>query len=172
MSVGVLERPATGSAPEPTTGGVPARRAMMRWAWRLFRREWRQQLLILLLVIVAVAAVVVGSAVAVNTPQPANFGFGTAQDMATFVNTGKQSDLQSADAQIAALEHRFGTVQVIENETFHVPGSTQTYQLRSQDPHGPYGRPDAPAALRALSDRAQPDRPHPWAGVRAQPAGG
>ena len=45
------------------------------------------------------------------------------------------------DAQIAALEHRFGTVQVIENETFHVPGSTQTYDLRSQDPHGPYGGP-------------------------------
>jgi putative ABC transport system permease protein len=141
MTVGVLERPTTGSTPEPTTGGVPARRAMTRWAWRLFKREWRQQLLILLLVIVAVAAVVVGSAVAVNTPQSANFGFGTAQDMATFVNTGKQSDLQSAEAQITALKHRFGTVQVIENETFHVPGSTQTYQLRSQDPHGPYGGP-------------------------------
>ncbi len=143
MSVGVLDRSTIGSAPEPTTGGVPARRAMMRWAWRLFRREWRQQLLILLLVIVAVAAVVVGSAVAVNTPQPANFGFGTAQDMATFVNTGKgkQSDLQSEDTQIVGLEHRFGTVQVIVNETLHVPGSTQTYQLRSQDPHGPYGGP-------------------------------
>jgi putative ABC transport system permease protein len=122
---------------------------MMRWAWRLFRREWRQQLLILLLVIVAVAAVVVGSAVAVNTPQPANFGFGTAQDMATFVNTGKQADLPSATTQIAALQHRFGTVQVIENETFHVPGSTQTYQLRSQDPHGPYGGP----MLQLLSGR-------------------
>ena len=81
MSVGVLERPVTGSAPEPTTGGVPARRAMMRWAWRLFRREWRQQLLILLLVIVAVAAVVVGAAVATNTPPPANAGYGTADDL-------------------------------------------------------------------------------------------
>ena len=45
------------------------------------------------------------------------------------------------DAQIAALQHRFGTVQVIENQTFRVPGSTQTYDLRSQDPHGPYGGP-------------------------------
>jgi len=149
MSVGVLERPATGSPPDPTTGGVPARRAMMRWAWRLFKREWRQQLLILLLVIAAVAAVVVGSAVAVNTPQPANFGFGTAQDMATFVNTTKQSDLKSAVAQIAGLEHRFGTVQVIENETVHLPGSTQTYQLRSQDPRDPYGEP----MLQLLSGR-------------------
>ena len=84
MSVTVLERPATRSAPAPSSGGVAARRAMVRWGWRLFRREWRQQLLILLLIIVAVAAVVVGSAVAVNTPPPANAGFGTAHDMATF----------------------------------------------------------------------------------------
>ena len=147
MSVDVLERPATGSAPQPTTGGVPARRAMTRWAWRLFKREWRQQLLILLLVTVAVAAVVVGAAVAVNTPPPANAGYGTAHDLATFTGSGKQADLHSAAAQTAALEHRFGAVQVIENETLHVPGSTQTYALRSQDPHGPYGGP----MLRLLS---------------------
>src|ERR1700730_16613559 len=121
MSVGVLERPVTGSAPEPTTGGVPARRAMIRWAWRLFKREWRQQLLILLLVIVAVAAVVVGAAVAVNTPPLANAGHGTAHDLATFTSSGKQPlNLHSVATQIAALEHRFGTVQVIKNETFNV----------------------------------------------------
>src|ERR1039458_7831409 len=132
MSVSVLERPVTGSAPEPTTGGVPARRAMIRWAWRLFRREWRQQLLILLLVIVTVAAVVVGAAVATNTPPPANAGYGTADDLATFTSSGKAPpNLHSVGAQIAALEHRFGTVQVIENETFNIPGSTQTYPLRS-----------------------------------------
>jgi len=142
MSVGVLERPGTQSGPEPTTGGVPARRSMIRWAWRLFKREWRQQLLILLLVIVAVAAVVVGAAVATNTPPPANAGYGTADDLATFASSGKQPpDLHLVGSQIAALEHRFGTVQVIENETFTVPGSNQTYQLRSQDPHGPYGGP-------------------------------
>ena len=84
MSTTVLERPATQSVPAPSSGGVAARRAMVRWGWRLFRREWRQQLLILLLIIVAVAAVVVGSAVAVNTPPPADAGFGTAHDMATF----------------------------------------------------------------------------------------
>src|ERR1019366_10280748 len=36
--------------------GLPARRAVTRWAWRLLRREWRQQLLILGLIAVAVAA--------------------------------------------------------------------------------------------------------------------
>ncbi len=142
MSVGVLERPATGSASEPTTGGVPARRAMIRWAWRLFKREWRQQLLILLLVIVAVAAVVVGAAVATNTPPPANAGYGMADDLATYANSGKHPiNLNLVTAQSAALEYRFGAVQVIENESFNVPGSSQTYDLRSQDPHGPYGGP-------------------------------
>ena len=119
---------------------------MVRWAWRLFRREWRQQLLILLLIVVAVAAVVVGAAVAVNTPPPPNAGFGTAHDLATFNLSSPASKAPSVtlphvEAQIATLEHRFGRVQVIENETFNVPGSDQTYQLRSQDPHGPYGGP-------------------------------
>jgi putative ABC transport system permease protein len=145
VSVDVLERPATESAREPTTGGVPARRAMLRWSWRLFKREWRQQILILLLIVVAVAAVVVGSAVAVNTPPPANAGFGTAHDLATFnLNATSKSSTTSpayVATQTALLEHEFGRVQVIANETFTVPGSTQTYQLRSQDPHGPYGGP-------------------------------
>ena len=49
---------------------MPARRAVIRWAVRLLRREWRQQLLILALITVAVGATVVGSAVATTTPSP------------------------------------------------------------------------------------------------------
>jgi putative ABC transport system permease protein len=145
MSVDVLERRATESAPGPTKGGVPARRAMLRWSWRLFKREWRQQFLILLLIVVAVAAVVVGSAVAVNTPPAANAGFGTAHDLATFSLTptskSASTSLPAVEAHIAEIEHAVGNVQIIANETFTVPGSTQTYQLRSEDPHGPYGGP-------------------------------
>jgi putative ABC transport system permease protein len=145
MSVGVLERPATAAVPS-ASGGIPARRAMVRWAWRLFRREWRQQLLILLLIVVAVAAVVVGAAVAVNTPPPRDAGYGTARDLATFnlsAPTPKSPGvtLPHVQAQIASFEEHFGRVQVIENETFNVPGSNQTYQLRAQDPHGPYAGP-------------------------------
>jgi putative ABC transport system permease protein len=152
MNVGLLERPTAASASASTTGGVAARRAMLRWAWRLFKGEWRQQLLILLLVIFAVAAVVVGAAVATNTPPPADAGYGTAHDLATYTTApnAKQSstvNLHSVNAQIAALEHRFGAVQVIENESFPVPGSTETYDLRSQNPHGPYAGP----MLRLLS---------------------
>jgi len=74
------ERPAEAGA---ANGGVPARRAVIRWSWRMFRREWRQQMLVLALIVVALAATVVGAAVATNTPPPAGAGFGTAQDMAT-----------------------------------------------------------------------------------------
>jgi putative ABC transport system permease protein len=109
---------------------------VIRWAWRLFRREWRQQLLVLGLIIVAVAATIVGSAVATNSPPAANSGFGTAQDAATFAG----SDPGLA-AEISSLEHRFGKVDVIENETLKVPGSIDTYQLRAQNPNGPYGQP-------------------------------
>jgi len=135
MSVTLLERPAEVGT-RAGNGGAPARRAMVRWAWRLFRREWRQQLLILALVVVAVAATVVGATVATNTPAPADFGFGTAGDLATF--QGPDSHVVS---QIAALEHRFGRVDVVENQTFTIPGTISTYDLRAQNPLGPYGRP-------------------------------
>jgi putative ABC transport system permease protein len=120
----------------PADGGVPARRAVVRWAWRLFRREWRQQFLILALITVAVAATIVGSAVATNNPPPKNSGFGTAQDSVSFTTY----DAHTASV-IASLEHRFGRVEVIENETLSIPGSINTYQLRAQDPHGPFGGP-------------------------------
>jgi putative ABC transport system permease protein len=133
VTTALRERPAHAGA---SNGGVPARRAVIRWAWRLFRREWRQQLLVLALIVVAVGATVVGAAVASDTPPPANAGFGTAQDMATFSAAGPR-----LNSQIAALRQRFGRVDVIENQTVAVPGSISTYDLRAQDPHGPFGGP-------------------------------
>jgi putative ABC transport system permease protein len=130
----VRERPAPAGA--AGNGGVPARRAVIRWAWRLLRREWRQQLLVLALVTVAVAATIVGAAVATDTPPLANAGFGTAQDQATF-----QAPDPHLASQIAALRHRFGRVDVIENQTVAIPGSINTFDLRAQNPHGPYGQP-------------------------------
>ncbi len=117
-------------------GGMAARRAIVRWAWRMFRREWRQQLLIVGLIVVAVAATLVGAAVASNAPQPASSAFGTARDMAVF--RGSDPHLTS---QVAVLEHRFGRVDIIANRTLTIPGSINTYDLRAQDPAGPYGQP-------------------------------
>jgi putative ABC transport system permease protein len=134
VTTALRERPA---APAGTgNGGVPARRAVTRWAWRQFRREWRQQLLVLALIVIAVAATVVGATVAADTPPQANAGFGTATDLATF-----QAPDPHLAAQIAALRQRFGRVDVIENQTVAIPGSIDTYQLRAQNPHGPFGQP-------------------------------
>jgi putative ABC transport system permease protein len=83
-----------------------------------------------------VAATVVGSAVATTTPSPATADFGTAQDLATFTGPGSR-----VAAEIVSIENRFGTVDVIENQTFSVPGSIQTSSLRAQNPHGPFGQP-------------------------------
>ncbi|HLX88556.1 MAG TPA: FtsX-like permease family protein [Acidimicrobiales bacterium] len=134
MSLTLAERPVA-SADEPRRSGV-ARHAVVRWSWRLFRREWRQQLLVLALVVVAVAATVVAAAVATNSPAPAGAGFGTAQDRATLPGATSRTA-----EQVAALEHRFGRVDVIEDQTLPLPGSTATFELRAQDPHGPYGSP-------------------------------
>ncbi|MGH9043924.1 MAG: FtsX-like permease family protein [Acidimicrobiales bacterium] len=120
----------------PPDGGASARRAVIRWAWRLFRGEWRQQLLILALISVAVAATIVGSAVATDDAQPATFGFGTAQDSATFTSY----DAHSAGI-IAGLQHRFGRVEMIENRIEPIPGSISTFDLRSEDPRGPFSSP-------------------------------
>ena len=66
-------------------GGVPARRAVVRWAWRLFRREWRQQILVLTLLTVAVAAAVGFATAAYNlAPAPGEAEFGTANPFFRF----------------------------------------------------------------------------------------
>ena len=137
MSTALRERPAT-PAPSAGTGngGVPARRAVTRWAWRMFRREWRQQLLVLGLITVAVAATIIGAAVATNTPPPKNAGYGTAQSMGTF--PAPDPHLAS---QIATLKQDYGRIDVIENQTLAIPGSINTYQLRAQNPHGAFGQP-------------------------------
>jgi putative ABC transport system permease protein len=136
MTTSVLAPPTPLPAPSrPPDGGAPARRAVIRWAWRLFRQEWRQQFLILALITVAVAATIVGSAVATNNPPPKNSGFGTAQDSVSF-----PSDSAHAAGVIASLR-RFGPVEVIENETLSIPGSINTYQIRAQDAHGPFSGP-------------------------------
>jgi putative ABC transport system permease protein len=158
MSVAVQERPASHRS---GNGGVPARRAVIRWGWRLLRREWRQQLLILALITVAVAATVVSGTVATTTPATASATFGTASDLAAFSSGGPH-----VRAQIAALAHRFGPVDVIENQTISIPGSVQTYDLRAQNPHGRFGQPML--ALVSGHYPAAPDQAAVTAGLASQ----
>jgi putative ABC transport system permease protein len=108
---------------------------MVRWAWRLFRREWRQQLLVLALVTVAVAATTAGAAIATNTPSSPEAAFGTASHLVSL--PGADPHLT---ASIAAIRHRFGAIDVIENQAIDT-GSVDTVDLRAQDPDGAYGHP-------------------------------
>jgi len=127
----------TTTLPRTAGGGVPARRAVLRWGWRLFRREWRQQLLILGLLTVAVAATIWGAGVAGNTlPSNPNYGtFGTAAALVTLPG----SDPHLA-ADIAAIQGRWGPADVIENQDI-ATGTTQPVQLRAESPHGLYSGP-------------------------------
>ena len=123
-------------ARRPPGGGIPARRAVTRWAWRLLRREWRQQILVLALITVAVAVTTVGVGVSSNTPLSPYVGFGNAHDLATFSHDGP-----STTAKISSWHERYGAIDVIDNETITVPGSVNTFELRAQNPDGPFGRP-------------------------------
>jgi len=116
-------------------GGVPARRAVIRWAWRLFRRQWRQQLLVLGLLTVAVAATIWGIGVATNTPPPATATFGTATAAISLPGTDPH-----LAAEIAQIGRNYGPIDVIENQVLST-GSTQSVELRAQNPAGRFGRP-------------------------------
>ena len=150
MSTALRERPA---APPPASGakngGMPARRAVTRWAWRLFRREWRQQLLVLALITVAVAATIIGAAVATNNPPPENAGFGTAQDMATF-----QAPDPHLASQIAALAAVPPDRRHREPDRRH-PRLDQHLPATCPEPARPVRAADALPGLRALPERGQ-----------------
>lgn len=114
-------------------GGLAARRAVTRWAWRLFRCEWRQQLLVLVLIVIAVAATVLGATVATNSPAVASGTFGSAQDLATF----PLPDPHLA-TQLALVRHDFGSASVLSEESLPIPATGESFELESVDPHGPY----------------------------------
>ena len=113
-----------------------AARAVVRWAVRLYRREWRQQLVVLSLLAVAVAAAI-GSITVVHTTAPANSSeFGSANTLLNFDG----SDPRKLEAGLAAARRSFGTIDVTAHRSVAVPGSVETVDYRAQDPSGPYAR--------------------------------
>ena len=112
--------------------GIVARRAVIRWGWRLFRREWRQQLLVLGLLTVAVAATIWGAGVVTNAqlPNPSEATYGTAA--ATAKLPGSDPHLA---ADIASIQRRWGPADVIENERI-ATGTSQSVQLRAESRTG------------------------------------
>jgi putative ABC transport system permease protein len=131
-------------------GGIVARRAVFRWGWRLFRREWRQQLLVLGLLTLAVAATVWGGGVVTNSQlgNPNWPTYGTAAARAKLPGSSP-----SLGADIAAIQRRWGPADVIENETI-ATGTNQSVQLRAEKPNGHFNAP-----LLGLVSGAYPDGP-------------
>jgi putative ABC transport system permease protein len=115
----------------------PGRIAVLRWASRLFRREWSQQLLVLSLLTIAIAAAVGGATVVINAASDPVGEFGDAKAIITLDG----SDAAAAATGIDAARERFGAVDVIAHSSVALPGSVERLDVRDQDPDGVYSGP-------------------------------
>jgi putative ABC transport system permease protein len=116
--------------------GIVARRAVIRWGWRLCRREWRQQLLVLGLLTVAVAATIWGASVVTNSQIPPGYPtFGSGAARVTLPGTDPQ-----LAADIAAIAGRWGPADLIEQANI-TTGTRQSVQVRAESPRGHYNAP-------------------------------
>ncbi len=109
----------------------------MRWGWRLFRREWRQQLLVLGLLTVAVSATIWGASVVTNAqlPNPNYATLGTAAASVTLPGTDPH-----LAADIATIRDHWGPADLVETQDI-ATGTTQPVQLRAESPHGHFNAP-------------------------------
>jgi putative ABC transport system permease protein len=123
--------------PGSVSGGIAGRRVVTRWARRLLRREWRQQILVLALLALTVAAAAFGVAAAYNVASLPGPQFGSASYLLQFAGAGQKT----TTADIAAARKAFGTIEVIGRQFVSIPGSTQTVEFRALDPDGPYSGP-------------------------------
>ena len=119
----------------PANGGIAARRALIRWAWRMFRREWRQQILVVTLLTVAVAAAIGSITIAYNAVPADDSDFGSANQVLMFDG----SDQRALQAGLDSATKSFGTIDVIGHRSVRVPGSVEAVDYRSQIPGGAYG---------------------------------
>jgi putative ABC transport system permease protein len=117
-----------------TNGGLAARRAVIRWAGRMFRREWRQQVLVVTLLAVGVAAAIGSITIAYNSVRGVDSDFGSAGYVLTFDG----SDPQKLEAGLDAARKSFGTIDVIGHRSVPVPGSVDSVDYRSEIPGGVY----------------------------------
>ena len=100
----------------------------------MFRREWRQQLLVLTLLTVAVTAAIGSITIAYNSVPADNSDFGSANQVLSL----DPSDPQKLQAALDSAKKSFGTFDVIGHRSVSVPGSVETVDYRSQTPAAPY----------------------------------
>jgi putative ABC transport system permease protein len=112
---------------------MTAMRVVTRWARRLLRREWRQQILVLALLAMTVGAAAFGVSAAYNVASLPGPQFGSAEYLLQVTGPGHQT--------ITAARKAFGTVEVIGRQFVSIPGSAQTVEYRALSPDGPYSGP-------------------------------
>lgn len=101
----------------------------------MFRREWRQQILVLALLTVAVAAAIASVTIAYNSSAADDAEFGSASHLLRFDGT----DPRALEAGLDSAKAWFGTTEVIGYQSFAAPGSVETVEFRAQDPRGVFG---------------------------------
>ncbi|ADP81939.1 FtsX-like permease family protein [Pseudofrankia inefficax] len=136
MTVQTPPRSRTRPSGAPADGGLAARRAMTRWAWRMLRREWRSQVLVTLLLLLTVAVAVCGGTTLYNVPRQADPKLGTAG--AVYVLNGQNGRAADLAADVATLRRAFGTIDVIGHSGYGVAGLAKAVDYREQAPHGTF----------------------------------
>jgi putative ABC transport system permease protein len=121
----------------PVSGGTAGRRVVTRWARRLLRREWRQQMLVLALLALTVGAACFGVAAAYNLAPPPSPQLGSADYLLQFAGPGGKA----MTADIAAARKAFGSIEVVGHQFVPIPGSAQSVEFRALSPGGPYSGP-------------------------------
>src|SRR4029450_10440268 len=100
----------------PDGGGIAARRSVIRWAARLFRREWRQQILVATLLTVAVAAAIGSITIVYNTAPADDAEHGSANSILSFDGTNP-----NLEAELTAAKKYFGTIEIIGHHSVPIP---------------------------------------------------
>ena len=100
--------------------GAAPRRAVGRWAYRMFVRERRQQLVIVGVISIAVAAAVCAVSAMFNLPDPSAATFGTAQHRITYGSTDRESIADQTFAtqlggQLSVGGRQLTVVGIVEN---------------------------------------------------------
>lgn len=116
---------------------LAGRRAVLRWGWRLFRREWRQQLTVLALLTVGVATMTYLVALAHNAASTGVAGFGSADVRFRF----GAADPDVAAADVALARDFYDDVDVLTLREVPLPGSAKGVVFRSLDPSGTFTGP-------------------------------
>ena len=115
---------------------MAARRAVVRWAWRMFRREWRQQLLVVALLTVAVAAAIGSITIAYNTSARGRRRVRLGQSAA---RARRRGSAKAGGGARRRRRSRSGRRTSSATARWPSPAASRRWTSASQDPDGAYG---------------------------------